>query len=427
MREAFLHYVWKFKKFDFKNLETSCGMPVSISQIGKHNETESGPDFQQAKLKIGDQLWAGNVEIHLKSSDWYAHGHQNDKAYDNVILHVVWEDDVDVFRSDQTQIPSLKLQDYISKKQLNSYLNLFENNKEKWINCENSISEVDDFKISTWLERLYIERLEAKNTLILDFLEQSSNNWDEVCFKMLAKNFGLNINGQSFLQMANSLDFKVVNKLSENQFQLEALFFGMSGILNKNHDDVYFEDLKKEFQFLKQKFQLTSEENIQVKYFRLRPDNFPNIRLSQLAMLYSKKQHLFSKLIQSKTLKNIYEILDVSASNYWDTHYNFGKESKMRPKKLSQNFKDLLIINTLIPLKFAYSKYKGQTNFEEDIYPFISALKSEKNSITKGFSKLKPKISENALESQALIQLKTNYCDLYKCMKCQIGIDLIKL
>lgn len=426
MQEAFLHYVWKFKKFDFKNLQTSCGMPVSIIQVGTHNQTESGPDFQQAKLKISDQLWAGNVEIHLKSSDWYAHGHQNDKAYDNVILHVVWEDDVDVFRSDQTQIPSLKLQDYISEKQLNSYLNLFENNKEKWINCENSFSEVDDFKSSTWLERLYIERLEAKNKLILKLLEQSANNWDEVCFKMLAKNFGLNVNGQSFLQMANGLDFKIINKLSQNQFQLEALLFGASGILNKTHDDIYFEKLNNEFQYLKQKFQLDLASNVQVKYFRLRPDNFPNIRLSQLSVLYHNTQHLFSKLMQTENLDTIYDIFDVSASSYWDTHYNFGKESKSKSKKLSQNFKDLLIVNTLIPLKFAYSKFKGKSDFENEIYPIISVLKAEKNSITKGFSKLKPKIANTAMESQALIQLKTNYCDLNKCMQCQIGIDLIR-
>ena len=425
MKEAFLHSLWKYKKLNLNSLKTTRGEMLQILNTGQHNETESGPDFFKAELIINQQHWVGNLEIHIKSSDWYAHHHEEDPAYDNVILHVVWEDDVSVFRKDETEIPCLELKPYVTDSQLKAYKTLFEQQSQKWINCETHFHEVDDFKLNYWLERLYIERLEVKNQLILKLLAVSNNDWEEACFKLMAKAFGLNVNGEAFLQMTSAADFSVFQKCFQNPLQLEALCYGLCGMIPSEPEDRYTENLQREFKFLKQKFQLKVPATSQVKYFRLRPDNFPSIRLSQLCHLYTKTPKLFSKLIQSKTQDDIYNLLDTSASTYWDTHYTFGKESRKRIKKLTTAFKDLVIINTILPLKFAYGKYKDQLDIEDQILPIISGLKSEKNSIVKGFDQLKKNLSTSALESQALIQLKTKYCDLNRCLKCQVGLELI--
>lgn len=425
MQEAFLHSLWKHKKIDFRDLKTSQNESLKILKTGIHNETESGPDFFNAEVIINGQRWAGNLEIHIKSSDWYAHQHEIDPAYDNVILHVVWEDDVPVFRKDETQISCLELKHYISKEQLKAYSDLLQNSNTRWINCEQHFHEVNDFKLKHWLESLYIERLQEKNQLILNLLNVSNNNWDEVGFKLMAKAFGLNVNGEAFLQMSSAADFKVFQRCFQNLTQLESLCFGLCGMLETNAEDAYVKQLQSEYAFLSQKFQLIEKSESQVKYFRLRPDNFPSIRLSQLSSLYHQQPQLFSKLIQCKTKEDLYDVLKAKTSSYWDTHYSFGKQSKSKTKNISQSFKDLLIINTILPLKFAYAKYKGQLNFEDQIYPIISSLKPEKNSITKGFSSLKDDVLTSALESQAYIQLKTKYCDVNRCLKCQIGLDLI--
>lgn len=425
MQEAFLHSLWKYKKLNMTQLKTTRGEELQILHTGLHNQTESGPDFFKAEVVIDKQHWAGNLEIHLKSSDWYAHHHETDPAYDNVILHVVWEDDMSIFRKDETEIPCLELKPYVSKSQIEAYKELFENKSDKWINCESHFNEVDEFKLNNWLERLYVERLEDKNQLILNVLKVSRNNWDEVGFKLMAKAFGLNVNGEAFLQMSSAADFKVFQKCFQHPVHLEALCFGLCGMLPAESEDAYVQKLQKEFDFLKQKFQLNAPAASQVKYFRLRPDNFPSIRLSQFCHLYAEHPQIFSKLIQCKTKKELYDLLEARTSAYWETHYSFGKQSRFKIKKLSKSFKDLLIINTIVPLKFAYQSYKGQLDFEEHIYPIISSLNSESNRIVKGFEKLKPKVSKSALESQALIQLKNNYCDLNRCLKCQVGLELI--
>jgi hypothetical protein len=425
MQEAFLHSVWKYKKLDTSQLKTTRGESIQILNTGFHNETESGPDFFKAEIVIDGQHWVGNLEIHIISSDWYTHKHEVDSAYDNVILHVVWEEDVSIFRKDETLIPCLELKHYISTEQVSACDSLLSNTSKQWINCETHFKDVDTFKLNNWLERLYIERLEDKNELILNLLNVSNNSWDEVGFKLMAKAFGLNINGEAFLQMSNATDFKVFQKCFQHPLQLEALCFGLSGLLNSDSEDAYFKKLHDEYGFLAQKFQLPTKVNSQLKYFRLRPDNFPTIRLSQFASLYHKKPNLFSELIQCKTKQELSNSLEAKVSSYWKTHYTFGKESKSKTKALSQSFKDLLIINTVLPLKFAYDKYKGQADFETTIYPIITALKPEQNSITKGFDTLKTNVVASALESQAFIQLKTKYCDLNRCLKCQVGLELI--
>ncbi|XMO87142.1 DUF2851 family protein [Algibacter sp. AS12] len=421
MREDFLHYIWKHKKIQINNLKTTAGEPVVVTSVGRHN-FNSGSDFFNAKLKIGEQLWAGNVEIHIKASDWFLHNHEQDPAYDNVILHVVWEDDTEVFRNNNTPIPTLVLKDVIDEALLNNYKRLFAKDN-KWINCENDFGSTDDFVLNNWLERLYFERLERKSETIESLLQASNNDWEAVLFKMLTKNFGLKVNGDSFFSLAQSIDFSIVRKTQSNHQALEALLFGQAGLLNQDVENAYYSLLEKEYEFLKVKFKLINSNVLPIQFFRLRPPNFPTIRLSQLASLYATHQNLFSKLIEGNALEDFYKLFKVSTSEFWKTHYTFQKESKASTKTLSKSFIDLLLINTILPIKFSYAKQKGQ-EVDSEILEIASLLASEKNSIVNAFNALK-KVSKSSIDSQALIQLKTEYCNKHKCLQCAIGNALI--
>lgn len=421
MQEDFLHYLWKHKKFDLSNLKTTHGAIITIESVGEHNH-HTGPDFFNGKLKIGEQLWAGNVEIHIKSSDWYVHNHETDANYDNVILHVVWEYDTQVFRKDNTEIPTLELKPYVSKEALNNYQRLF-GKSQKWINCEKDFETVDAFVINHWLERLYFERLERKAQDISKLLEQSKNDWEAVLFKLLAKNFGLKVNKDAFASMANSFDFSIVRKQHDKLESLEALFFGQAELLDDDIQDAYYLALQKEYKFLKQKFNVSSQSVTPLQFFRLRPPNFPTIRLSQLAKLYHTQQNLFSKVIAAKNLEAFYALFSVGTSTFWETHYTFSKPSKVSKKKLTKGFIDLLLINTIIPIQFSYAKQQGKA-IDEEVLQLIEEITSEKNSIVEKFNRLKP-IATSALQSQALIQLKTEYCDKNRCLKCAVGSAIL--
>jgi len=421
MQEDFLHYIWQHKKFDILRLKTVQNEQIDIFSVGQKN-LNSGPDFFNSQLKIDEQLWAGNVEIHIKSSDWFVHNHEQDVAYDNVILHVVWEHDCDVFRKDNSQIPTLELSNYIDKHLFESYKSLFANTK-KWINCEKDFAKVDSFTIDNWLERLYFERLERKSIDIQELLSKSKNDWEAVLFILLIKSFGLKVNGDAFFSLAQSIDFSIIRKIQSKPELIEALFFGQAGLLEGDYHETYYLQLVKDYQFLKQKFQLDNQYVLPLQFFRLRPPNFPTIRLSQLAMLYHKHQNLFSKLMAAQTLEEFYELFDISASSFWETHYTFGKQSKATTKSLTKSFIDLLLINTVLPLKFYYTKHLGQTNGEQ-IINIATAIDSEDNSIIKAFNSLK-NVSNSSLQSQALIQLKSEYCDKNKCLQCAIGNAII--
>ena len=421
MQEEFLHFIWQYKKFDILNLKTTQHEPLEILSGGILN-FHSGPDFFNGKLRIANQLWAGNIEIHIKSSDWFVHGHEQDLAYDNVILHVVYEHDTEIFRKDNTIIPTLELKNHLNKELLVNYYNLFSAQK-KWINCEKDVTSVSKFILKNWFERLYFERLERKSETIESLLASSKNNWEAVLFKLLAKNFGLKINGEAFYSLSNSFDYSIIRKTRYRVLNLEALLFGQSGLLDEQCDDGYFLELKKEYKFLRQKFQLDNEGVLPLRFFRLRPPNFPTIRLSQLASLYHKEQQLFSKIISINRLSGFYELFEVSTTLFWESHYTFGKTSKSFKKKLTNSFIDLLLINTILPLKFCYGKLKGEP-VDETVINIINSIVSEKNAIINGFNQLNLS-SESALETQALIELKTEYCDKNRCLKCAIGNVLL--
>lgn len=421
MRENFLHYIWTYKKFDVLNLKTTQHEVLELISVGHHNHN-SGPDFFNAKLKIGEQLWAGNVEIHIKSSDWFAHRHEQDPAYDNVILHVVYEHDTDIFRKDNSTIPTLELKEVIHPNVFQNYQKLF-TNSTKWINCESDFAQTEDFILDHWLERLYVERLERKSKIIEDLLKASKHDWEAVLFKMLTKNFGLKVNAEAFFSLATMTDYSAVRKSQSNLLSLEALFFGQAGLLDRDVEDDYFRQLKENYAFLKQKFQLDNTYVVPLQFFRLRPPNFPTIRLSQLASLYHQQRHLFSKLMLSETLEDFYKLFKVSASEYWNSHFTFQKKSKTSEKAVTKAFIDLLLINTIIPIKFCYAKRKGET-INEQLIALIRTINSEKNTVVRGFNVLKS-ISRSALESQALLQLKTDYCNEHRCLKCAIGNSIL--
>lgn len=424
MKEDFLHYIWKFKKFDFWRAVTVEGVQVTLIDAGSAN-INSGPDFFNSRVKLGDQVWAGNVEIHIKSSDWYAHGHQTDPAYDNVILHVVWEDDIAVYRQDNTAIPTLELKKLVSDKTLQSYRDLLLAPNRKWINCETDFSEFEDFELRNWMERLYLERLEAKSTLIIDLLQKSGNNWEAVLFKMLAKNFGLKVNGASFLSLAESVPFSVLQKCRTSILKMEALLLGQAGILDSTSENIYFNELKKEYKYLKRKFLLSNSGVERPKFFRLRPDNFPTIRLSQLANLYFQIPHIFSTFINFQSAKEVQDVMRIETSDFWKEHYTFEKSHSSRSKKLSAAFVDLLIINTIVPIQFCYSRFTGKEEFSH-LFSLMEGIKSENNSVIESFNNLRPNTAITALHSQALLQLKSNYCDKNACLKCNLGSKLLR-
>jgi hypothetical protein len=421
MKEDFLHYLWKFKKFDTLNLKTSNQEEITISNVGQYLEL-AGPDFFNAQITIGNQKWAGNVEIHLKSSDWYVHHHEKDAGYENVILHVVWEHDSEIYRSNNTEIPVLELKNYVSTTTVNSYQKLLA--PKSWIFCEKQLKEIPQFALINWQERLFFERLERKSKPILELLESTNNDWEAVLFCLLAKNFGLNTNGEIFLKIAQSIPFSIIRKECFEVENLEALLFGSAGLLDTEKEDNYFKDLKFRYFYLLHKYQIEKSCIEPVQFFKHRPDNFPTIRLSQLANLYHKQQNLFSKISDLNSLEAIYEIFSISVAPYWQTHYQFDKESPNKKKALSQSFLDLIVLNTIIPLQFAYAESQGK-EVSEDLINILNDVEPEKNSIIDKFSSfgLKPK---NAFETQSLLQLKNEYCNKSKCLDCAIGMELLK-
>lgn len=421
MKEDFLHHIWQFKKFDFSNLETIQGEKLAILNLGQYLQ-KAGPDFFNSQIIIGEQKWAGNVEIHLKSSDWYVHHHENDSNYDNVILHVVWEHDTEVFRKDNSEIPVLEIKNYVSKKTLDNYMNL--TSAKTWIFCEKEIANIDDFVFKNWQEKLFFERLERKSIPIQKNLEETENDWETTLFCLLAKSFGLNTNGEIFLKIAQSFPFSIIRKESFEVENLEALFFGRSGLLEFENEDLYFKDLKFRYNYAVTKYQLPKIYVDPIQFFKHRPDNFPTIRLSQLASLYHLRLNLFSSLINAESLPEYYKIFKVEVSDYWKTHYQFDKISPKKKKALTTSFIDLLLINTIIPLKFAYAKSQGKDISEELIY-LLEEIQAEKNVIIEKFSNFGI-VSKNAFESQSLLQLKNEYCNHKRCLECSIGIELMK-
>jgi hypothetical protein len=421
MREDFIHYLWKFKKLSGQELKTTERKEIVIKSLGTHNFF-SGPDFFNGRVEIDGQDWAGNVEMHVKASDWYLHGHDEDPAYDNVILHVVWMHDAEITRRDGINIPVLDVSQYVDPDLVQSYIKLFAVKNDSFINCESQFSSIDSFKRDQWLEKLFFERLEVKSDRIKHLLEQNNNDWEAAFFHLLARSFGTKTNADAFEQLASSMEQSVVRKLAKDAFQLEATLLGQAGLLDVTKKDSYYKELFDEYAFAKAKHQLQASLT-PMKFFRLRPANYPTVRISQLARLYQNNPMLFGEVLLAKSRTDIHQLFEVKAAKYWSTHHVFDKETEEREKMLTSDFIDLLIINCIVPIKFMHARFMGNDKMEE-LLDLMYELKPEKNTIITGFKKLLK--VENVLQTQSLLQLKTNYCDVNKCLSCDIGVSLLR-
>lgn len=420
MTEDFLQFIWKNKLFKQENLVAETGETIQIFSIGEQN-LDSGPDFFNAKIKINDTIWAGNIEVHVNASDWNAHNHSKDKAYGNVILHVVYNYDKDIFVRENEKLSTLKLdfEAELYEKYLEYKTDL--NN----IHCINDFHKVDSFIVENWITRLVVERLERKSSEIQNLLEKSTNDWENVFYQIIGRSFGFKINSFPFEQLTASLPLKILAKHKNNLTQIEALLFGQAGFLEENIEDEYFQSLKKEYLFLKAKYKLNSIEKHLWKFMRTRPANFPTIRVAQFAKLIFQSSKLLSKILESKSTKELKFFFDVDTSDYWKTHFQFGKENVEKEKSIGEASVNSIIINTVVPFLFIYGKAKDNEDIKQRALTILSEIEAEKNSIVNDWQKVgfKPK---NAFYSQALLQLSNEYCKFSHCLKCQIGNSIIK-
>jgi hypothetical protein len=420
--EDFLQYVWENNLFRRENILTVNNEPVIVLDTGTKN-FDSGPDFFNARIKIGDTTWAGNVEIHKKCSDWNAHNHHMDKTYDNVILHVVETYDRPVHDSIGREIPTLLIS-YPEKIKAN-YEKLL--SAQTWIACENQFHKVDLFALQLGYHRLMIERLEDKTSEILKLLNENKNNWNVTFYQSLARMFGFKVNAQPFEMLAKSIPLHILSKHKHNLWQIEAMLFGTAGLLNEQLlGDDYFLSLRKEFSFHYKKYNLKPIESHLWKFMRLRPVNFPTIRIAQFAALIARSESLFSKIIEIDDLKKLQGLFNVCASEYWETHYRFNKSSKSVKKELGESSVDTLIINVVVPFLFVFGEKQSKNNLKDRALGFLEKLPPEKNSIIENWQRLGIKV-RSAFETQALLQLKNLHCDQKKCLNCQIGNKLIKI
>lgn len=419
--EDFLHYIWKFKRFNTQELTTTDGEAIQILKIGIHNQ-DAGPDFFNAQLKIGNTLWAGNVEIHIKSSDWDAHQHQTDAAYNNVILHVVYEHNSEITTAKNQTIPTLELKEYLDENLLQNYHQLlYSKNK---IPCGNQLFKIDKLVFENWLERLLLERLERKTTLIGERLAANKNDWEETFYQTLSKYFGLHVNAIPFEQLALQTPLKIMEKHPQ-LVSIEALLFGQAGFLNDEVKDEYFQRLVKEYQFLKSKFRLTSMERVTWKFSKLRPSNFPTIRISQLAMLLKSHTRMFAEILVKTNASDIRKMFEAEVSEYWLTHYQFGVLTKKKPKKTGKTMLDSLMINVVSPFLFVYGKTHQQERYVALALELLQTTAAENNHIITSWKNLGITPC-NAGQTQALIELKNNYCQAFQCLNCPIGIKLLE-
>lgn len=420
MKEDFLQFIWRHDLYQKDKLETTEGSRVEILSAGQSNY-DSGPDFFNAKIKIGETTWAGNIEIHQKSSHWYLHHHDTDAAYENVILHVVESYDRPV-KVKSHELPTLVLtyRDEIR----DNYESLLKSNR--WIACEERLAEVDPFILRFWFSSLMIERLESKTQEIVKLLQQNQNNWNETFYQLLARNFGMKTNALPFELLAKSLPLHILSKHKNDLFQTEALLFGQSGLLNNSLlGDDYFLALRKEYSFMYKKYALSGMESHLWKFMRLRPINFPTVRIAQLAALIHHSSALFSHVLETESPDELRKLFKVTASSYWDTHYSFNKPSdENKPKVLGETAFNNLVINTIVPMLFVYGDQHMDQRMKDQALLLLEKLAPEENKIIRKWQDSGIK-SQTAFETQALLQLKNYYCDHKKCLNCQLGAKII--
>ena len=442
MREEFLYYIWENRLTD-KDLKTTEGEAVEVVVTGYPNN-DSGPDFLEAKIQIGDKLWAGHVEIHVKSSDWNRHGHQNDKAYKNVILHVVYENDLQV-----NNIPTLELKGHFDESLFAQYQKLIAS--KTWIPCEKNISQVPVFTRLSWLDRMAVERLESKSGAVTKILEANQFDWEDALYKLLMRYFGLKVNNEAFETLSNILPFKTLLKHADNLLQLESMLMGCAGFLEDDFTEEYPQLLKREFSIMKTKFNLLTMPTERWRYMRMRPSNFPTIRLAQMAQLIHKNGPLFSMIKAAKDTAEAKALFDVTASEYWETHWRFNKrlpqcdrlsqcdsptvqgsgavglsyhDSRKTAKHLGDATANILIINAVAPLLFCYGKLHKDESVCESALQFLENTEAEDNATIRHYAQYGI-TAENAMQTQALLHLYSYFCKCKRCLECRIGNVLL--
>lgn len=429
--ELLLHYCWKHRLFRQYNLKTTEGEDIEIIDTGLHNH-DAGPDFFNAKINIGGTMWVGNVEIHDKSGDWYQHGHDKDPRYNNVILHVVANANTEVCTSEGRRLPQTVIT--VPEEVERHYAELL--STDSYPPCYRIVPSLSRLTIHSWMSALVTERLEQKTDAILQRVEKCHGAWENAYFITLARSYGFGINSDAFETWAEHIPLTTVAHHQDDPMQIEAIFLGQAGLLNTEAiperyrqqaaDDEYFKTLDNEYRYLAHKFSLTPMDHRLWKFLRLHPQNFPQIRISQLAKLHHERKTGLASLLECKDIDDVMKTLGTSATEYWQTHYNFGQESRRNTKKLSKQSMNVLAINTAIPVLFAYGRYKGKEELCEKALEMLDELKVENNAVVRMWQDVGLN-AQTASDSQALLQLKKQYCDRKDCLRCRIGYEYLKL
>lgn len=423
MQESFLHYIWQFQHFEKTDLCTTANDQVSIIKQGVLNK-DSGPDFSSTKIRIGNIEWIGDTEIHIKSSDWLHHKHSNDPAYEKVVLHVVWDADTEIRRHDGTLIPTIELKDRVSKELLDRYFSLINGVEE--IPCKNHLVAVNNITRIGMLDKAMMQRLESKAEKVLALYEKNGQDWEETTYQLLAQNFGFKINSEAFLQLSRTLPYKIVAKHSDNLLQIEALLFGQAGFLDDACDDPYLRLLKREYSFLRHKYQLNDIMVAhQWKFLRMRPANFPTIRIAQLASLLYEQKNLFAMFLYFTSSEAIIKRLSVCQSAYWREHFTLGKKAKNEIPGLGKSSIYNILINTVAPLLTAYGKAREEQLYIDRAIDLLYTLPAEDNHITRIWKSLAWPV-KSAFDSQSLTELYNNFCKKKGCLSCTIGVSLVR-
>lgn len=417
MNEHLLQFIWQQLYFSKEELYTVQNEPLQIIFQGSRNSNQ-GPDFLEAKISIADVIWVGNIELHIKTSDWIKHGHTGDVHYNNVILHVVYENDV----ATDHNLPVLELKNRISNNLLRYYKLLME--QSSFVPCSHQLQNVNELVWQSWKERMIAERLQQKSDRIQQLLQQTNRHWEETFWQLLARNFGTPLNADAFESIARSLPVTLLAKHKNQIHQLEALLLGQAGLLNEDFTEDYPILLQKEYRFLQSKHQLKPVPQL-LQFLRMRPSNFPTIRLAQLAMLIHQSSHLFSKVIEAIGLQQLHHMLQVTANDYWHYHYTFNETSAFRKKQVGDVMINNLFINTVIPLLFVYAQEQHQQPLKEKAIQWLQQLPKEKNSVTANWEAIGVQ-HQSAFDSQALLYLKKEYCQQKHCLQCAIGNSLLK-
>jgi len=420
MNEALFQFIWKFKLYDAATLQTTKGELVQVISVGQHNQN-SGPDFSEAKIKIGDTLWVGNVELHLAAEDWQKHKHNSQKDYSNIILHVLYEP---ILSSEALpDVPTLVLQPFISQQTLMRYARLAEN--KCTIPCASFFAQQSELSIKQTADAMLYERLQAKQAYLEDMLAYQDNDWENVLFQLIARYLGASVNKEPFQQLAALLPISLLGKHVHDPLQIEALVFGQAGFLEEQFQEPYPDQLRKEYMYLKRLYDLKHLDKNLFKFLRLRPSNFPTVRLAQLAAMMVGEVKLFSALLEAKTLASVYCLLEAPLNEYWKTHYQFDKFSPQARTKLGTNSKQILVINAIVPILFTYGKYKGDEQLCDRAISFLESCEPESNAIVTAWRNLNWK-PENACDTQAMLQLKSEYCAKFRCLECGLGLKILQ-